>query len=83
MVVVDFQGQIIDAAAKSLNLLSMALRREFSPLSPPLVADDSVPGSVQQLLVLLQKAILGETAAAHRDRWAVGAFSAQRLRVGR
>ena len=66
MVVVDFQGQIVEAAAKSLNLLSMALKRDFNPSSPPLVAGDTVSGAVQQLLVLLQKAILGETAAAPR-----------------
>ena len=66
MVVVDFHGQIVEAAAKSLNLLSMALKREFNPTMPPLVAGDTVPGSVQQLLVLLQKAILGETDPAPR-----------------
>lgn len=66
MVVVDFQGQIVEAAAKSLNLLSMALKRDFNPSSPPLVAGDTASGVVQQLLVLLQKAILGETATAPR-----------------
>jgi DNA-binding CsgD family transcriptional regulator len=66
MVVVDFHGQIVEAAATSLNLLSMALKREFNPSSPPLVVGDTAPGAVQQLLVLLQKAILGETAAAPR-----------------
>ncbi len=66
MVVIDFQGQIIEAAATSLNLLSMALKRDFNPSSPPLVAGDTASGPVQQLLVLLQKVILGETAAAPR-----------------
>ena len=66
LVVVDFQGQIIEAAAKSLNLLSMALKREFNPAMPPLVTGDSVPPVVQQLLTLLQKAILGEPVAAPR-----------------
>jgi DNA-binding CsgD family transcriptional regulator len=66
MVVVDFQGQIIEGAAKSLNLLSMALKREFNASTPSLIAGDTLPGAVQQLLVLLQKAILGETAAAPR-----------------
>ena len=66
LVVVDFRGQIIEAAAKSLNLLSMALKREFNPAMPPLVAGDIVPMPVQQLLASLQKAILGETAAAPR-----------------
>ena len=66
MVVVDFQGQIVEATAKSLNLLSMALKREFNPSSPPLVVGETAPGAVQQLLVLLQKAILGQTAAAPR-----------------
>lgn len=66
MVVVDFKGQIIEGAAKSLNLLSMALKREFNASTPSLVAGDTLPGAVQQLLVLLQKAILGETAAAPR-----------------
>ena len=66
MVVVDFQGQVVEAAAKSLNLLSMALKREFNPASPPLIVGETAPGPVQQLLVQLQKAILGETAAAPR-----------------
>ena len=66
MVVVDFQGQVVEAAAKSLNLLSMALKREFNPSSPPLIVGETAPGPVQQLLVQLQKAILGETAAAPR-----------------
>ena len=66
IVVVNFQGQIVEAAAKSLNLLSMALKREFNPSVPPLLTGDIVPGSAQQLLALLQKAILGESAAAPR-----------------
>ncbi|MCY7387292.1 MAG: LuxR C-terminal-related transcriptional regulator [Burkholderiales bacterium] len=66
MVVVDFHGQIVEAAAKSLNLLSMALKREFNPASPPLVVGEAAQGAVQQLLVLLQKAILGVAAAAPR-----------------
>lgn len=66
MVVVDFQGQVVEAAAKSLNLLSMALKREFNPASPPLIVGETAPGPVQQLLVQLQKAILGEPAAAPR-----------------
>ncbi len=66
MVVVDFQGQIVQAAAKSLNLLSMALKRDFNPGTPPLAAGDTVPAAVQPLLALLKKAMLGETAAAPR-----------------
>ena len=66
MVVVDFQGQIVEATAQSLNLLSMALKREFNPSMPPLVVGDTAPASVQHLLLLLQKTILGETAAAPR-----------------
>jgi DNA-binding CsgD family transcriptional regulator len=56
----------VEAAAKSLNLLSMALKREFSPGMPPLMVGDTVPASVQQLLALLQKAMLGVSAAAPR-----------------
>lgn len=66
LVVVDFQGLIIEGAARSLNLLSMALKREFNPAMPPLVTGDSVPPVVQQLLMLLQRAILGEPGAAPR-----------------
>lgn len=66
MVVVDFQGQIVEAAAKSLNLLSMALKREFNPGMPPLMVGDTMPAAVQQLLALLQKAMLGVGAAAPR-----------------
>ena len=66
LVVVNFQGQIVEGGAKSLNLLSMALKREFNPGMPPLVTGDSVPPVVQQLLTLLQRAILGEPVAAPR-----------------
>jgi hypothetical protein len=66
MVLIDFQGHIVEAAARSLILLSMALERKFSPGMPPLMVGDTMPASVPQLLALPQRAMLGVTAAAPR-----------------
>lgn len=66
MAVVDFKGRIIEGAAKSLHLLSMALKREFNPGIHPLMVGEIVPEGVRELLARLQQTMRGEAADAPR-----------------
>ena len=87
MVICDFDGQIIEASAKSLHLLSMALQREFNRHSPPLATGDTLPESVRHLLMQLQRALEGERVAAPRaaldGKWGRFMISAYTLDDGR
>ena len=66
MAVVDFMGRIVEGAAASLQLLSMALKREFRPDVHPLMIGETVPDAAAALLQRLQKTMRGEAADAPR-----------------
>jgi DNA-binding CsgD family transcriptional regulator len=67
MVIVDARCTIVRATASSLNLLSMATRREFSPRMPPLVAGDDTPEIVRRLIDRVRQIGVGGVAAAPRE----------------
>lgn len=69
LVVVDVGGSIMRATAASLNLLSMATRREFNPQTSPLQVGDAAPEIVVRLIDRVRQIGVGGVAAAPREHF--------------
>lgn len=82
MVIVNGNGVIVQGAASSLNMLTMASRGRFSPANPSLAVGDVASDLVLRQLEKLRKVLSGESTEAPREqvdgvwgRFLVGAYS--------